>query len=131
MRVLVCGSRDWTDDALVFAILDELAAVVRVTEIIEGDARGVDRIAGAWAEARGVSVRRFPADWERHGMRAGVVRNEEMLIVGEPNLIVAFPTGRSIGTRHMMSLGRRNAIAVWEMPRDRARIAALGEGVFV
>lgn len=55
MRVLVCGGRDFSDCRLMFDTLDSLAKVENIDCIIEGDARGADRIAGAWAKRRRVA----------------------------------------------------------------------------
>jgi hypothetical protein len=46
MRVLVCGGRDFSDQALLEAVLDDLDRARVVTLVIEGDARGADRMAG-------------------------------------------------------------------------------------
>lgn len=74
MRVLVCGGRDFSDCRLVFDTLDALAKAEIVDCVIEGDARGADRIAGAWAKKRRVDLRLFPADWTKHG-KAGAIHH--------------------------------------------------------
>jgi hypothetical protein len=100
MRVLVCGGRDFSDCGLVFDTLDALAKVEVVDCIIEGDARGADRIAGAWAKRRRVDLVLIPADWQKHGKAAGPIRNQKMLDQGKPDLVIAFPGGR--GTDDMV-----------------------------
>jgi hypothetical protein len=48
MRLLVCGSRTWTDQARLRQVLDQVVSEHddgQVT-VIEGDARGADRLAG-------------------------------------------------------------------------------------
>lgn len=131
MRVLVCGSRDWTDVATLRDCLDRLAAVVRVSIVIEGEARGADTMAREWALDHGIAVDRFPADWARLGKSAGIERNLRMLDDGEPDIVVAFPLGKSHGTWHMVRTARKAGVPVLIMPADRAVIDALGEGVFV
>lgn len=93
MKVLVCGGRDFTDVAFINAELDRLHAQYHFDIVIEGDARGVDRLAGEWARARGVELLVFPADWKGEGRHAALIRNERMLRQGEPDLVVAFPGG--------------------------------------
>jgi hypothetical protein len=95
-RVLVCGGRDFSDGRLVLSVLSR----VRPGLVIEGGARGADSLARWAAERLGVPVREFPADWARFGRRAGVVRNEQMLVEGRPSVVVAFPGGR--GTADMV-----------------------------
>ena len=100
MRVLVCGGRDFGDTEFVYRVLDRLKACEQVDCIIEGDARGVDRIAGYWAKKNRIDLRLFPADWDTHGKRAGPIRNKQMLDEGKPDLVIAFPGGR--GTANMI-----------------------------
>lgn len=49
---------------------------------------------------RRVAYLNYPADWEKHGRAAGPIRNEKMLIVGTPDMVLAFPGGR--GTADMI-----------------------------
>lgn len=63
IRLLVCGGRDFTDRAAAFAAIDRVHAERGVALLIHGAARGADTLAGEWAEARGVPVLAFHADW--------------------------------------------------------------------
>jgi hypothetical protein len=98
LKVLVCGGREFNDAAFVFSELDRLHAQFHFATVIEGDARGVDRIAGDWARARGLNLVEFPADWTNEGRHAALIRNERMLREGKPDLVIAFPGGQ--GTSH-------------------------------
>jgi hypothetical protein len=113
MRVLVCGGRAFTDRTLLEATLDRLHHARVFTVLIEGDARGADRMAGAWAEAQGIALTVFKADWDELGAKAGPIRNQQMLEEGTPDLVVAFPGGG--GTAHMMRLARETGIEVLEI----------------
>lgn len=86
MRVLVCGSRTFTDYEKMKRILDGYD----ITDIIEGEARGADRLAGVYGKDRGIPVHKFPADWDTHGKAAGPIRNKQMLVEGKPDLCIAF-----------------------------------------
>jgi len=122
MRVLVCGGRNFDDQALLEAVLDRLHKVHAFAVLIEGDARGADRMAGAWADAQGIARATFAADWEMLGAKAGPIRNQQMLDEGRPDLVVAFP-GAS-GTDHMKRIARKAGIAVVEVkakPRAKGR----------
>ena len=103
MKVLVCGSRDWSDWDTVWRILDE----IQPSLVIEGCARGADRLAETWAKERGVPIAHYPADWMRLGKSAGPRRNEYMLAYSRPDLVVAF----SLGTRGTADMIRRAKIA--------------------
>lgn len=115
-RLLVCGGRDFTDAKRIWSVLDHyLTAADDFECLIQGEARGADRIAGEWADTRGVRVLPFPADWERLGNSAGPVRNAQMLREGRPTVVIAFPGG--VGTRDMTERARRAGVPVLEIPR--------------
>ena len=92
MLVLVTGGRKYEDRLCVFDNLDVVHAVQPITLLIEGGARGADRLAREWAIARGVRYETMNADWDRYGRAAGVIRNGEMLD-RRPRILVAFPGG--------------------------------------
>ncbi|HEX5370053.1 MAG TPA: SLOG family protein [Dehalococcoidia bacterium] len=108
LRVLVCGSRSYTSKATIGLRLAELPAG---SEIIHGDARGADTIADGFAREFGLNVTRYPANWARHGHRAGLIRNIEMLDT-KPDLVLAFWDGVSRGTRHTITEAENRGIPV-------------------
>lgn len=110
-KVLVCGGRDYQDRDFAFAALDRFAAKFGVECVIHGAAKGADTLADEWAGSRGVSVRRFPANWERDGKAAGLIRNQEMIDKAEPTAVIAFPGGR--GTADMVARAKRHGIPVY------------------
>lgn len=110
VKVLVSGSRGWPfeDGWVIRQRLNELPSDA---EVLHGDARGVDRVAHLhWAEALGRPYRRFPADWDRFGKGAGLIRNIEMLDEN-PDLVLAFWDGNSRGTKHVIDEAQRRGIA--------------------
>ena len=115
LRLLICGGRDYADRAHLFATLDRVhAKYFGLAGIIAGAARGADNLAAEWAKDRGVPLTEFPADWTKHGKRAGPIRNQQMLDEGRPDAVVAFPGGR--GTADMVRRGRKAGLVVWEVP---------------
>jgi SLOG family YspA-like protein len=112
VNVLVCGSRSWRDSDLIEARLRQLP---RGTQIINGGARGADRLAATIAGRLGFDVWTFPAQWESSGVynpRAGLERNIEMLDGTTPDLVLAFWDGRSTGTAHTIEQATRRGIKV-------------------
>lgn len=89
-RLLVFGSRTWTDRV---AVWNALGALPRSC-IIEGEAKGADAMARQWAQFYRVPLARFPADWDRHGRAAGPMRNVQMLREGKPDRAIGFISGR-------------------------------------
>ena len=122
VRVLVTGSRTWTQRTTVYAVLGRLIDDHNGRmELFHGSAvLGADRWANMWAEdinrlcPGSVVVYRYPADWTRGGKRAGFARNAEMVGVFSDTgggLAVAFLRDRSNGTTHCIGqLAKRSNI---------------------
>lgn len=116
MRILITGSRSFTNYAAILAALTEaVAGQPGPHTLVHGEARGADRLAAIAAKKLGWTVEPHPADWTRHcterchhrGGRpvrddgtswcpaAGAKRNREMCQGGEdgkdrPDLCLAF-----------------------------------------
>jgi hypothetical protein len=118
--LLVCGGRDYADSAHVFWVLDELQprAVVHGACGVDADRprwarlRGADRLADAWCARRQVPVIRVPARWSALGRRAGAVRNQQLLELYHPALLVAFPG--HLGTADLVLRARAAGVPVWK-----------------
>lgn len=105
-RLLVCGSRNWED----FGLVERWIARIEPEVVIEGGAMGADRAARNAARKLGVKVETFPAKWSLFGPAAGPKRNQQMLDVGKPTMVLAFqfpPTlDQSRGTADMVRRAR-------------------------
>ena len=110
MRILICGDRDWSDRAAIDQVLLDL----KPTLVIEGDARGADRMAGEAADALGIEKLVFPANWDKYKRAAGPIRNQQMLDEGHPDLVIAFHDNlaESKGTRDMVRRSMKAGLAV-------------------
>lgn len=116
--VLVTGSRDWGDMKRVRGGLEWALGQKPSGEgeyrLLHGGARGVDLVAAEIASELGFAVREYPADWDRLGRRAGVVRNQEM-VDSQPDLCIAFIRNNSRGATHCanaaMKAGIRTVVA--------------------
>lgn len=137
-RVLITGSRDWTNDALIYADLEHQLAfahsVGAVLVVVHGNnLRGADAAAARWArwaKPRGVVEEPVDADWERdcdtecrHAPRrradgstfcpaAGVLRNQVMVDRGAA-VCLAYPL-RGPGTRDCMSRAENAGIPTFD-----------------
>jgi len=111
MKVLCCGDRDWKRKDI---IKRELKKLPKGTTIIEGECRGADLLSLAVAIELGFEIMRFPAQWEVYGRAAGVLRNQQMLDEGKPDLVLAFHSSieRSRGTRDMIQREKQQKIPV-------------------
>ena len=128
MIILVCGGRKYDNGSRLCGVLDRLNKRHGIELLIHGNATGADKIARAWAEARGVKHDPNPALWYPRGRdqkmdkSAGHKRNRLMAEklraheqCGERVAIIAFPGGR--GTDGMVRIGRGLGLQVWE-PED-------------
>ena len=108
VHVGVCGGRDYRDRRRIYRILNWIqparifhgACGVDRSRGNWGDLRGADGIADAWALGNPPALlRRYPADWGRHGKAAGPIRNREMLAKeladSEITALLVFPGGRA------------------------------------
>jgi len=107
---LVCGGREFKDNAFAFQFLDAQQLIFTFTHVLHGNCRGADTIADAWALARGIQPLRAPAlshyfeRWE-----AGPIRNEAMAMI-KPYRLIAFP-GHT-GTASMLRIAEKYGIEI-------------------
>lgn len=110
-RILICGSRDWTEKSLIYHAISE-ALKHGAIEIIHGGARGADSIAGQIAETLKIPVRVFPAQWDKYGKAAGFRRNIEMLNqLDQDDMVLAFQLNGSRGTQLTINEARKRGIS--------------------
>lgn len=115
-KVIVCGSRNFTNYKYLERMLDKYALDLKPQPliIVHGAARGADQLADDWCFARKrhrVVIIRYHADWKKHGKAAGHIRNVEMSHCGAKRLI-AFWDGKSKGTEDMIKIAKRRGIKV-------------------
>lgn len=128
MRLLVTGSRKWSDRMVVYRALNRYIAEhcqmgydyqgepvdydkSDVTIVHGACPTGADVIADDWAIANGLDPERHPADWDKHGRAAGPIRNQEMVDLGA-DLCYAFLKGDSRGTKDCARRAEKAGIPV-------------------
>lgn len=107
MRILITGSRTWSDHNAIRAALAEVAhqawlgrqETMEDHTVVHGACPygGADVIAAGAAESLGMEVEAHPADWATRGKAAGPIRNQHMVDLGA-DVCLAFPTASSRGT---------------------------------
>lgn len=125
MKVIIAGSRSITDMRWVekaTRLFSEHEG--KITEVVCGDAPGVDTLGKEWAESQNIPVKCFWPKWRdwsnlpKHKIRikqspngrsynalAGFNRNEKM--AGYADALIAIWDGKSSGAAHMISTMRR------------------------
>lgn len=111
MRIIVAGSRSIDSYALVKNSIMESGWVDRETEIVSGEARGVDTHAITFAYLANLPCHRFPANWNKYGKGAGMIRNREMVEFSDA--LIAIWDGRSKGTKAMIDIATKRGLRVF------------------
>lgn len=115
IRVLVTGSREWSDETAVFdALVEQLNgdADYHIVVVHGACPTGADYIAQTFCDRNAankfalVEAEPHPADWSQ-GKKAGPLRNQQMVNLGA-DVCLAFPAASSRGTFDCM---RRAAAA--------------------
>jgi hypothetical protein len=97
-RVLVTGSRGWTDRPTLCAALNKVEAEAgEPIAVVHGACpTGADRMADEWAGLLGRRTERHPAQWDLYGRAAGFIRNADM-VATRPDICLAFILDSSPG----------------------------------
>lgn len=116
MKVLVTGSRNWSDVGSVYLWLDRCVVPGQPFTLYHGGCRtGADAIADSWARRRGFQVVVVPANWKKYGRAAGPLRNKAMVETYGPDVdwFLVFSRDRSSGTentlQHIYNLSRKSS----------------------
>lgn len=112
IKVLCCGGRDYSNNVKVDEVMDWYRSHFGFFMLIEGGAKGADRLCRLWAQAKGLPVVTIEANWNFYGRRAGGVRNKWMADL-KPDVVVAFPG--AVGTASMVRIAREEGIEVQEV----------------
>lgn len=110
MRVIIAGSRKFENYRLLEHKCDNILKNVKDVEIVSGGAYGADRYGEMYSVERGHKLKRFLADWDQHGKKAGMLRNIEMAEYADA--LIAFWDGKSAGTKHMIEEAKARGLKV-------------------
>lgn len=98
MKVIIAGSRTGFVARNVFEAIE--AAAFPVSEVVSGGAKGVDKDGEYYATLNGIPISQFIPDWDKHGKKAGMLRNIQM--GNYADALIAVWDGKSKGTQHMI-----------------------------
>lgn len=113
MRVLITGSRDWQHAGTIAGAFDYYVSSrygdFEIILVSGACPTGADKMCEEEAARRGWKVERHPADWKRHGKKAGFMRNREMVDLGA-DICLAFCRNNSAGTMMTYNLAQHALI---------------------
>jgi hypothetical protein len=121
MKVIIAGSRTFDCYEILRDIMDEMILETGIVpdEIVSGTATGADTLGEQYARELGIPIKRFPADWNTHGKKAGHLRNIEMADYGD--MLMAFWDGESKGTEQMIKYSRSIGLKVKVVTFNRSK----------
>jgi hypothetical protein len=103
MRTIVAGCRYGVDYADVVDAIEQCGWTLSV--IISGGASGADAHGEHYAVSHGIQFEVYRADWKKHGLGAGPIRNAQMANVAEA--LIAIWDGNSVGTLNMITVAKK------------------------
>lgn len=116
MLVIVAGSRYITDYEFVKRCIQ--TSGIPVSQIISGGARGVDSLAEKYANEFRIPCQIVPADWNKYGKAAGMVRNKLMAKLGEALIAIKITTDICAGTQNMIECAQARELPIIEFLYD-------------
>lgn len=110
MRTIIAGSRgaSWEQ---VSQALDQCPWRTEISLVVSGTAKGADTWGECWAAMNKIPVKKYPADWDSYGKKAGILRNIEM--GANADALVAVWDGQSYGTKHMIGVAESAGLTVF------------------
>lgn len=104
MKIIIAGGRNYQ---VTFKDREKLNQI-EITEIVSGCASGADRGGEEYAAHKQIPLKKFPANWIKHGRSAGPIRNREMAQYADG--VVLFKGGR--GTDSMKREAEKAGIVI-------------------
>jgi len=110
MRVIIAGSRGITDIKIIAEAVAE--SEFKITSVVSGTARGVDKLGEEWAKTNGIDLIQYPANWNKYGKLAGYRRNVEM--ASDCDALIAIWDGESnSNTAHIIDTAEQYGLEVF------------------
>ncbi|MGO1056929.1 DUF2493 domain-containing protein [Crossiella sp. CA198] len=119
-RILITGSRDWTDVRTLRLALTKARRRFPGAVLVHGACRGADLMAAHQWCTWGLATEAHPADWHGRGPAAGPIRNRHMVSLGA-DLCIAFLLPASQGSVGCAALAESAGIPTIRIHGERAR----------
>lgn len=116
LRIIIAGSSDFDNYDLLSSTLQDYLKDITSNDItiISGTAKGADQLGKKYARDNDIPITRFPADWDKYGLGAGLIRNKAMAeyAAQEQGVLFAFWNGKSKGTKSMINFAKKYGLEV-------------------
>lgn len=115
-RIIIAGSREFNNYDLLCKKCALIPSIEGEVEIISGHARGADTLGERFAKEHKVPLKIMPAEWNKYGKRAGIMRNAQMAIYAskaDNGYLVAFKNGNTPGTMNMIETAQRYGLTIY------------------
>jgi len=102
MKLAIVGSRNYEDYSEFKKTIKEYFELNKITEIVSGGARGIDKMAEKFADENNIPKKIFEANWNQYGKRAGPARNRKIWEYADEG--IAFLSVGSKGTKNSIEM---------------------------
>lgn len=109
MKVIIAGSRHL--DSYEEVDLAIKRSGFNITQICSGGSLGVDRNGEIYAMKHNISLRPFPAEWNKYRNAAGPIRNRQMAEYADA--LIALWDGESRGTKNMIVEAHKRNLRIY------------------
>lgn len=113
LKLIIAGSRTFSDYEYLCKTLNAILTDYDIECVLCGMAKGADTLGEKWAKENNITVEYYPANWDEYGKSAGYKRN--VMMAEDANALVAFWDGKSIGTKHMLDIAKKNDLNVFQV----------------
>ena len=111
MFLCISGYRNFNDYTVFKESLDKFIADNGMPEVLYfGECQGVDKMALKYAKENEIPYKIYYADWKTHGLKAGPLRNQEMITISTH--LWAFLSKDSKGTKNAINLAKKQNLNV-------------------
>lgn len=112
MKTIIAGSRHISNYQYVKNAIN--LSKFHITEIISGNANGIDKLGEQFANDNNITLTIFPANWNKYGKAAGYKRNIQMAQYAQPNgQLIAIWDNISPGTKHMINIAKKYNLSIF------------------
>ena len=121
MKIIIAGSRDINNKSVIQKTIWE--SPFSITEVVCGEARGVDTLGKEWAIENSIPVKSFKPDWNKYALKAGFIRNAEMADYADGAIVIMFSKGTSGSKNMIQQMRKRNKPCFIKLIEERNKDA--------